>query len=48
MNLLADREGIDLTNAEKERIRHMAEEYYSGLTQDDIQFMGITSDDVSS
>ena len=46
MNLLADSEGIDLTNAEKERIRHIAEEYYSGLTQDDIQFMGITSDDV--
>lgn len=46
MNLLADREGIDLTNAEKERIRQIAEQYYNGLTQEDIQYMGITSDDV--
>lgn len=47
MNMLADSRDISLSNGEKDRIRRIAEAYYSGLSEEDIRYMGITSDDVT-
>ncbi len=47
MNLLADSKEIGLTNGEKDRIRRTAEAYYQGLSEADIQYMGVTMDDVA-
>lgn len=46
MNMLADSREITLSNGEKERIRRTAETYFSGLSEQDIQYMGVTLDDV--
>lgn len=46
MNMLADSREITLGNGEKDRIRRMAETYYNGLGEQDIQYMGVTLDDV--
>ena len=46
MNLLADKQGIELDNAEKETVRQLSEEYYTGLTDNDIAFMNVTREDV--
>lgn len=46
MNLLADSREISLTNGEKDRIRRTAEAYYNGLSEQDIQYMGVSLDDV--
>ncbi len=46
MNLLAKEQEITMTSAEKDRIRQLAERYYDGLTQADIDYMGITLEDV--
>lgn len=46
MNLLADKQGIELDNAEKETVRQLSEEYFTGLTDKDIAFMNVTREDV--
>jgi len=46
MNLLADKQGIELGNAEKETVRQLSEEYFTGLTDKDIAFMNVTREDV--
>lgn len=46
MTLLAQDQDITLTSAEKDQIRRLADAYYEGLTEADIAYMGITSDDV--
>lgn len=48
MNLLAKDQGIELTSAEKDRIRSLSERYYSGLTEDDIAYMGVALEDVQT
>lgn len=48
MNLLAESQEIALSNSEKDRIRQVAENYYSSLTQGEISYMGITLEDVYS
>lgn len=46
MNLLAQKQEIELDNAEKEQLRRLSEAYFDGLTQQDIAFMNVTKDDV--
>lgn len=46
MTLLAQDQDITLTSAEKDQIRRLADAYYEGLTEADIAYMGITSEDV--
>lgn len=48
MTLLAKEQGIELTNAEKDQLRRLSETYYNGLTADDIAYMGIEQDDVTT
>lgn len=48
MNLLAESQEIALTSSEKDRIRQVAENYYGGLSQSEISYMGITLEDVNS
>lgn len=48
MNLLADSHGVELTSAEREQIRKVAGTYYQGLTEGDIQYMGVTQEDVEN
>lgn len=45
LNLLAEERGIELDNAEKDQIRKLTEEYYSGLTKEDLAVMGISQED---
>lgn len=47
MNMLADSREISLSNGERERIRRVAEAYYQGLSENDIQYMGVTLEDVT-
>lgn len=46
MNLLAERMEIQLLEEDKALIASMADKYYSGLTEDEINYMGITKEDV--
>lgn len=46
MNLLAQKQEIELDNAEKETIRQLSEEYFSGLTEKEIGYMNVTQEDV--
>lgn len=46
MTLLAKEQGVELTSAEKDRLRRLSETYYSSLTPEDIAYMGIEQDDV--
>lgn len=46
LNLLAKKKKITLTEAEKEKVKQVAQIYYSGLNQDEITYMGITQDTV--
>lgn len=46
MSLLAKDQNITLTSGEKDQIRRLSETYYADLTQDDIDYMGISLDDV--
>lgn len=45
MNLLAQKEGVTATSAEKEELRKAAEEYYNSLTPEDLSYMGIAEED---
>ena len=46
MNLLAQKQEIELDNAEKEAVRQLSEEYFSGLTEKEIEYMNVTQEDV--
>ncbi len=48
MNLLAEQKEVIVTTSEKEQIRKLSEEYYDGLTADDIAYMGIKEEDVKT
>ncbi len=46
INNMAQENGIVIDSAEKEELRRLSEEYYNGLTADDIAYMGIGEEDV--
>ncbi|MBQ9991001.1 MAG: peptidylprolyl isomerase [Lachnospiraceae bacterium] len=46
MNLLAEKEGVELTREEEEKIREAAQAYYSGLNAREIQTMGVNRDTI--
>lgn len=46
MTLLAKDQSITLTSAEKDQVRRLSDTYFSGLSQDDIDYMNISLDDV--
>ncbi len=48
MNLLADSQALELTSAEREQLRQVSAKYYQGLTEGDIQYMGVTPEDVEA
>lgn len=48
MNLLAKSQEIALSSSEKDRIRQLAKRYYSGLTEEEIAYMGITQEDAEA
>ena len=48
MNLLADSRLLELGSGEREQIRQVSELYYQGLTEGDIQYMGVTLADVEA
>lgn len=46
MNLLAQKEEITITSAEKEELRKLSEEYFESLTQEDLDYLAIEEEDV--
>lgn len=46
MSLLAKEKDISLTSAEKAKVAQIAEQYYSGLTKEQIDNLGITQDTI--
>lgn len=46
MNLLAQKEEITITSAEKEELRKLSEEYFKSLTQEDLDYLAIEEEDV--
>ena len=46
INNMAQENGIVIDSAEKEELRRLSEEYYNGLSADDIAYMGIGEEDV--
>lgn len=46
MNLLAQKEEITITSAEKEELRKLSEEYFGSLTQEDLDYLAIEEEDV--
>lgn len=46
LNLLADEEDISLTSQEKELLKELSAAYYESLTPEDLEYMGITREDV--
>lgn len=46
MNLLADKQEIELDNAEKETVRQLSQEYFNSLSGQDIAYMNVTQEDV--
>lgn len=48
MTLLAKDQSITLSSSEKDQIRRLSDTYYAGLSQDDIKYMKIDSDDVTA
>ena len=48
MNLLAKNQEISLTSAEKDRIHQLSEIYFNSLTSGDLEYMGITEEDVET
>lgn len=47
MNLLAEREGVALTEEEKKKLEAAADAYYGSLNQKEIDYMGATREDVA-
>lgn len=48
MNLLAQEKQISLTSEERADMEQAAEEYYQALTASDIEYMGVTKEDVQT
>ena len=48
MSLLADSQEISVSSAERDRLNQLAEEYYQGLSQGDIQYTGASLEDVEA
>lgn len=48
LNLMAEDQEISISSAEKERIRQLSEQYYEGLSPEDIQYLGIALEDVTA
>lgn len=48
MNHLANDKEITLTSSEKEQIKQLSDAYFDGLTEDDVNYMKITREDVTS
>lgn len=46
MNLLAQKKEIIVTSGEKEELRKLSAEYYNSLSKEDVEYMGITEEDV--
>lgn len=46
MNLLAQKEEITITSAEKEELRKLSEEYFGTLSQEDLDYLDIEEEDV--
>lgn len=46
MNLLAEEQGIELTEAEEELVREAAAEYYESLSEAEVDYMGVDKVDV--
>lgn len=47
MTLLAQDRGITLSSGEQDKVRRLARNYYSGLSRAEIEYMGITEEDVA-
>ncbi len=43
---MADEQGIQLTSQEEDDINNLAEEYYAGLSKEDLKYMQVSKDDV--
>ncbi len=46
MNLLADEKGVRLTGQEKEQMQELAHQYYETLTEEDIQYIGASEEEI--
>ena len=46
VNLLAEKNGIQLTSQEKDAVQSLTDEYYSGLTKGDLDYMKVSKDEV--
>mgnify|MGYP000131576662 CR=1 FL=1 len=46
VNLLAEKNGIQLTSQEKDAVQNLTDEYYSGLTKGDLDYMKVSKDEV--
>jgi len=48
MNLLAKEQDVTLTSVEEDQVTKLAQKYFQGLTPQDIEYMGITEEDVKN
>ena len=46
LNMLAEERGVQLTSQEREYVRQMTDEYYGGLSEADLSYIGCTREDV--
>ena len=45
MKLLAEEQGLSLTSAEQSRLKALSSRYYEGLTDQDLEYTGVTEED---
>lgn len=46
VNLMAREQGIELTSQENDVVKTLSEEYYQGLTREDLEYLGVSEDEV--
>ena len=43
---MAQEQGVELTSQEEDSLKSLSQEYYAGLTQEDLDYMGVAQDEV--
>ena len=43
---MAQEQGVELTSQEEDALKSLSQEYYAGLTQEDLDYMGVAQDEV--